>query len=399
VRPRALITAAVAGTMACSAAQTIYLLGLLRAARSYRLPPQSPSPPPAVVLVPAHDEEAVVARCVASLVEGEPHGAHVVVIADNCHDKTAEIAAEAGATVWSRTDPSRPGKGAALEWALARLDEEDHPAEVVLVVDADCVASPNLVAALASTVAAGADAAQCDYVVENAAASPAAGLRYAGFALINSVRPRGKDAVGLSCGLLGTGMALSREALRDVPWCTETLTEDKEYHLRLLMAGKRARFVADASVRSPMPESHDGGVEQQLRWETGNVGLMRSWLPRLVGRAFDDRDGRFAHAAWELLVAPLSLLAAQTMAAGLAAVALRTPRLGRAVIVTGALQVSYVLGGLRFVGAPKEVYVALAEAPRLMIQRLSAYAEIARGRGAAAWGTGHRPGAPDRVGR
>ena len=58
------------------------------------------------IVVPAHNEAAVIERTVASLLQVEwPKALYrVIVVADNCTDTTADIAAAAGATVWQRAD-------------------------------------------------------------------------------------------------------------------------------------------------------------------------------------------------------------------------------------------------------------------------------------------------------
>src|SRR5579872_1187783 len=77
------------------------------------------SHPRLAVLVPAHDEELLVGRCVHSLLDQTyPAGSYeVFVIADNCSDGTAAVAEAAGARVLVRTEPSSRGKGRALRWA------------------------------------------------------------------------------------------------------------------------------------------------------------------------------------------------------------------------------------------------------------------------------------------
>src|SRR5215831_19030846 len=70
------------------------------------------------VLVPAHDEEALIGRCVASLkAQTYPHTLYrIVVVADNCSDRTAAVAQAAGADVLERRDGRAQGKGHALRW-------------------------------------------------------------------------------------------------------------------------------------------------------------------------------------------------------------------------------------------------------------------------------------------
>ncbi|HWI74898.1 MAG TPA: glycosyltransferase family 2 protein, partial [Baekduia sp.] len=206
----------------------VYLLGLLGAAAAGRRGRSTTAVvgAPAVVLVPAHDEEDGVAATVASLRPGDPDR-EVVVIADNCGDRTAAVARAAGATVIERADAHHRGKGHALAWALEWLAAERPATDMVVMVDADCLASPNLVGALRDALAdGGAAAAQARYEVANADASPAAGLRSAAFALWNTVRPLGKERLGLSCGLLGTGMAFRRDVLDRVPWEAFGVAED-----------------------------------------------------------------------------------------------------------------------------------------------------------------------------
>src|SRR5436309_9892771 len=64
------------------------------------------------ILVPAHDEERVIARTLASLagLEYPRDRFSVHVVADNCSDDTAAIARDRGTCVHERTDPHRPGK-------------------------------------------------------------------------------------------------------------------------------------------------------------------------------------------------------------------------------------------------------------------------------------------------
>ena len=62
-----------------------------------------------IVLVPAHDEEALVGRCIRSLLEQNyPRTLYrVVVVADNCTDGTAAAARSAGALVLERRSQAR----------------------------------------------------------------------------------------------------------------------------------------------------------------------------------------------------------------------------------------------------------------------------------------------------
>lgn len=389
---------ALQGTLTLS---TLYLLGLLLAARSARRRTAPPAAAPGpnlrlAVLVPAHDEEAGIAATLAALT-GAPYpreARRLIVIADNCSDRTAEIAAAAGAEVWERSDPERRGKGFALIWALERLLALDDPFDAVVFVDADCTVSPNLLAAVDARLRAGARALQVDYVAGNPEDSSASALRFAAFAVGDTVRFLGKERLGLSCGLVGTGMAFTRDLLERNPWTATGLVEDGEFHMRLVLAGERVEFVPEASVSQAVPTSLRASSSQQARWEMGKLQLIRRWSGRLIVAGLAKRDPLRLHAGLECLVPPQSLIAIGNLGSALAGLLLGSRRLLALSVFTTVAQGAFVLGGLRLVRAPAYVYRALLSAPALVANKIGLYGRLASGRGPTAWVRTEREPAP-----
>lgn len=359
-----------------------YLLVLLAAAARARRRP----PPPAgartafAIVVPARDEEASIAGTLASLraVEYPAERLEIVVVADHCSDRTAEVAAAAGVTVWTRNDGDE-GKGAALAWAFGRVLADRPRAGAIVVVDADCAVAPNLLAAIDGRLAAGARAVQVAYRVGNPEASPVAALRWASFALVNELRPLGKTALGLSSGLFGTGMAFRSDLLARLPWTARSLVEDQEQHLALVAAGERVVFAPETGVVSPMPTTLRRSSSQQLRWDAGRAALIRAWTPRLLIAAARHRDAVRLHAALEPLVPPQSVLLAVNAAGLLSA------RLRRAALVNLLAQAGFVVGGLAVMRAPAPVWRALAFTPVFAAHKAALLARLAVGRGPASW--------------
>src|ERR1039458_6708051 len=120
------------------------------------------------IIVPAHNEAAVIARTIANLqqLDWPLDRYRILVVADNCTDDTATIARTAGATALERHDPTLRGKGYALRFAFERSLEQGW-ADAVAVVDADAEVSPNLLEAFASRIENGAHAVQVYYGVMN----------------------------------------------------------------------------------------------------------------------------------------------------------------------------------------------------------------------------------------
>jgi cellulose synthase/poly-beta-1,6-N-acetylglucosamine synthase-like glycosyltransferase len=382
-----------------------YLLVLLAAAR--RPEAQAPSPTPTwtpsdstkpqrrlrlVVLVPAHNEQHTIDSAVRSLLRCAYPQAdrRVIVIADNCDDETTHAARAAGAETWERVEPSRRGKGFALAWALERLRTEDAEFDAVVTVDADCTVSRNLLSAIDVRLRRGAEALQVNYVAANPESSNASALRYAGFALVNTVRFLGKQRLGLSCGLVGTGMAFSRDLLEREAWQDVGLVEDGEYHMRLVLAGKRSEFVHEASVSSPMPTALGSSAEE--RWEQGRLELIRRWAPRLVLSGLARRDLVRLHSGLECLVPPQSLIAAAGLGSVAARLLLGPRRLALLPLASLVAQAVFVLGGLRLVRAPSAVYRALLLAPALIASKSLLYVRLLCGRGPSTWVRTERDG-------
>jgi cellulose synthase/poly-beta-1,6-N-acetylglucosamine synthase-like glycosyltransferase len=327
-----------------------------------------------VVLIPAHDEALTIAGSVGSLcAQSYPRALYeIVVVADNCSDETAEIAKAAGAdAVLERSTGGAVGKGRALRWAIDSILAADEPPDALVIIDADATVEPEALARLAAVFEGGAQAAQSDYVLDPDTRGSSA-LRAAAFLLINRVRPAGRAALGLSASLVGSGMLLSSQLLRSVPWEAFTSTEDIEYSLDLQAAGHKIAYVGDARVRAPTAPNSGAAAEQQLRWEGGRNYLVRTRGPRLLWQGLTKLRPDLVWAAVDLLTPPLGALAAialtglavslAVVAGGVCPVWTLAPWLVATMAIPG-----YVLVGLRAAGAPRSAYRALVRAPILVL--------------------------------
>ncbi len=296
-------------------AAAAYLGGLALLARV----PPAPSPPaPRLrfdILVPAQDEESGIARTVASLLMvAYPRALfRVVVVADNCHDHTAERAAAGGAQVLVRTDPERRGKGYALAFGFDRCLAEGF-ADAVVVVDADTVVSANLLSAFGARFEAGAIALQARYGVANPRSSWRTRLLTIAFTAIHVVRSLARERLGLSCGLRGNGMGFRAALLREVPHRAFSLVEDLEYGVQLGSAGHRVHYVHEAQVLGDMAGSERASRSQRRRWEGGRRALRRRHLRRLLFEAWSHRDRVRLDLALDMLVPPLAWIVLGTTA-------------------------------------------------------------------------------------
>mgnify|MGYP000860136652 CR=1 FL=1 len=342
------------------------------------------SPPPAVAptarfdfLVPAHDEEGGIARTVRSLlaVDYPAELRRVVVVADNCSDRTAERARQAGARVIERRDPERRGKGHALALAFEHSLQEGF-ADAVVVVDADTVVAPNLPRAFAAHLAAGAQAMQAEYGVLNPEASWRTRLLTIALALFHDVRSRARERLRVSCGLRGNGMCFSARLLREVPYDAFSVVEDLEHGLTLGRAGHRVHYVGETRVLGEMASRAQTSRSQRRRWESGRRDFARREGPALLHEGLVRRDPVLFDLGLDVLVPPLSRVAALCLA-GLAAAGLGTLAAGRALFalwpwsLATLLLVAYVVRGWQVSGSGARGLLDLACAPLYALWKLT----------------------------
>jgi cellulose synthase/poly-beta-1,6-N-acetylglucosamine synthase-like glycosyltransferase len=382
---RTLLTLAAGGL----AGLTGYLLLLTAAAilGGRAVPPGSGLRRRFALLVPAHDEEQTIGRLLASTRALEYPAAQfdVHVVADNCTDRTAEVARAAGVRVEERFDQAARGKGYALRWLLGRLRERGERYDAYVVIDADTVVDSDLLGRLDAHFEAGSQVVQVYYTVLNVGESPLAALRFAALAAIHYLRPLGRARLGLSCGLKGNGMGFLASVLDQYGWEWFTLAEDVEFHLALVEAGLQVDFAPETSVLADMPVSFSQAASQNERWERGRVEMLRQRGLKLLVDGVRRRDPVRVDAVVEQLIPPLSVpvvMAATTLAGGV----LFRARLAT-VLAAFSLggQLAYVLSGLALVGAPWRIYQSLAYAPAYIGWKLWLYVRSLGARGTVAW--------------
>jgi cellulose synthase/poly-beta-1,6-N-acetylglucosamine synthase-like glycosyltransferase len=347
-----------------------------------RRPRSSPSNLPRLaIVVPAHNEQSGIGECVDKLRTASrgDGGVAIVVVADNCSDRTADVARQRGARVLERVDDARRGKGYALDYAFQALAGEDWDA--FLIIDADTSVSEELIRLTREAFAHGAMATQCGYLVRNPAASVRTRLMNVALMAFNVLRPRGRARWGLSCGILGNGFGLSRQALERVQYEATSVVEDLEYHLRLVRARIRVEFLPGTYVYADIPASGTGVTTQRTRWEGGRFRMIREQTLPLLAEVFAGRL-RLLEPLLELLLLPLALHVMLLLAA------LAFPVYGvRIYAACGlGLVLVHVFAAMILGGAAWRDLVALAGAPFYLVWKGLMIPKLIRGaRASSSW--------------
>ena len=262
------------------------------------------------LVVPAHNEALAIAATVANLqlLDWPRERYRIMVVADNCTDATAALAAAAGATVLERHDTTRRGKGYALQFAFQR-SRADGRADAVVVIDADAQVSGNLLEALASRIERGAHALQAHHGVLNASGAWRTRLLTIAMAAYHVVRSRARERAHLSAGIRGNGWCVTHAVLEQVPYQAFSLAEDIEFGIDLGLAGYRVHYAGEAHASQEMVVDGKTAGKQRQRWEAGRFQLIRERTMALLKAALERRSAVCLDLALDLIVLPLSYVA------------------------------------------------------------------------------------------
>ncbi|WP_051382395.1 glycosyltransferase [Bradyrhizobium sp. Tv2a-2] len=350
------------------------------------------------VVVPAHDEGLGLLPTLHDLLGQIRSGDHVLVVADNCSDDTAEVAATAGVEVLVRRDMSRVGKGYALAAGVEYFAAD--PPDFVVFCDADCRLQADLIDRLVAECERSGRPVQACYLMKQSAKS-AGNQSLAKFAwtMKNLVRPLGLRNLGGPCQLMGTGMIFSWQTIRNAPLSSGNLVEDLQLGLDLAERGAPPRFLAAGVTTSEFPSSEKGADDQRRRWVQGYLTTVITHLPRLMVRAVSRADLNLLVLALDLAVPPLVLfailivgawvLASAGVVMGLPATTL-VPATGDFLLLTLALALAW----LRF-GATRSQSRAFSAMGAELWARCFIYLEFLHGRRALQWvRTERSPAAP-----
>jgi cellulose synthase/poly-beta-1,6-N-acetylglucosamine synthase-like glycosyltransferase len=380
-------------------------LGLVSASALIRRRPRPEATPTAsrfLILIPAHDEQESIAATVRSCrsVSYDPGLFRVLVIADNCTDRTAEAACAAGAEVVERFDRDRRSKGYAIEDVLK--PEVLGDADAVVVIDADTVVDPDLLADFSGAIASGYDWIQCYYTVRNPDASWRTRMMTYAFSLFNGVALMGQEGLGLGAGLKGNGMCFTARGLARVPWTAFGLVEDMEFSWRLHSRGERIHFLPRSRVYGEMvSRGGAAAASQRRRWEAGRRSIPRKYLG-VVARSPALGPYRKAMYIIQLLFPPLvTLVATFLLAASVHPAAMVAPGLlplSRALLpihgAMAAVLVAYVLCPVLVMGLPPRYMADLLLVPYYAAWKLA----VSFGRAPSSWVRTRRETAPGPAG-
>jgi cellulose synthase/poly-beta-1,6-N-acetylglucosamine synthase-like glycosyltransferase len=244
------------------------------------------------IIIAAHNEELVIGHIIDSLSkQSYPRGMYdIFVIADNCTDKTADIAEKRGAIVYKRFNNEDRGKGFALEWMFNKIFAMEDKYDVVTVFDADNLVSSNYLMEMNKRLCQGHKVVQGYIDSKNPFDSWITCSYSLAFWLSNRIFQLPRYYLGLSCGLCGTGFCIDLEVLKKVGWGATCLTEDLEFTMKLALNNMKVAWAHNAVVYDEKPLTLKQSWHQRKRWMQGHADCAARFLLPLFQKAFRDGD-------------------------------------------------------------------------------------------------------------
>ncbi len=237
-----------------------------------------------MAIIPAHNEETVVVNLIESLKKQTYNKDlyDIYVIADNCTDNTAKVAKQAGAIVYERFDETKKTKGYALNWFLQQKIKENAPYDAFFVFDADNIVDKDFIKNMNKKLCQGEDVVQGYRDIKN----PSDNWISSGYALFYWTMHRfyhlARYNLGLSPLLNGTGFMVRFDVIKPQGWDTVTLTEDIEFSLKRIIAGKKLGWATDAICYDEQPTGFKQSWSQRSRWTVGHIQCIKEYAKPLA---------------------------------------------------------------------------------------------------------------------
>lgn len=273
-----------------------------------------------MIIIPAHNEEAVVGNLVTSLskLDYPKEMYDTYVISDNSTDKTADVARKVGAIVYERFDETKKTKGYALNWFFKKMQEKGVKYDAIVIFDADNVVDKNFLNAMNRKLCQGERLVQGYRDIKNPTDTWVSGGYAIYYWMMNKFYHLARYNIGLSPLINGTAFMVEWSVLMPEGWNTKTLTEDIEFSIKNIAKGVRLGWADDAIVYDEQPLTFKQSWTQRERWSVGHVQVVKGYTGDLIKatakrKTMMNLDGFFYVLGLPLMILTLLLIVVNTI--------------------------------------------------------------------------------------
>ena len=276
------------------------------------------------IVICARNERLVIGNLIDSIRAQtyDPSLLTIFVVADNCTDNTAAVAAAGGAKVFQRFNTCQVGKGYALHYLLEqmRLEGELERYDAFLIFDADNLLQSDYIRQINLVRSQGYDVF-CGYRNSKNFGSSWISSGHALWYLHESAHlNQSRMLLGNCCTVSGTGFGFTRQLLDRIGgWNFFTLTEDIEFRTWCATHGITIGYCHDAVLYDEQPTTFSQSWRQRQRWAKGYIQVFHHY-----GRALlrGIAQGSWACFDMTMNIMPAFFLSAVSIVCNLTSIAL-----------------------------------------------------------------------------
>lgn len=258
-----------------------YLLLYAIASRFYRTPhfPEARTLRRFVVLFPAYKEDRVILSSVQGFLKQDypKEKFDIIVISDQMQPATNDAlrALPVRLLIANYTDSS---KAKALTMAMNAV--KDEPYDVVVIMDADNLTSPDFLAEVNRAFDTGVKSIQAHRTGKNLNTNISL-LDGISEEINNGIFRSGHNVLGLSAALSGSGMAFEADWFRRNVERLQTAGEDKELEVLLLQQRIHTTYLAQLPIYDEKTQKEEAIGNQRKRWIAAQFSILGSSLSGL----------------------------------------------------------------------------------------------------------------------
>ena len=231
------------------------------------------------VLFPAYKEDKVIIPAIYSFLQQDyPRELYdIIVISDQMQESTNEALRQLPVRLLI-ADYTDSSKAKAMTLAMDSIDTDAY--DIVVIMDADNMTTPDFLSTINRVFDSGIKSAQAHRTGKNLNTDISV-LDSASEEINNGFFRSGHNAVGLSAGLSGSGMAFEAEWFHQNVKYLQTAGEDKELEAMLLQQRIYTVYLPDLLVFDEKTQKKEAISNQRKRWIAAQFGALRASLPHL----------------------------------------------------------------------------------------------------------------------
>ncbi|WP_430602634.1 hypothetical protein IGJ02_003088 [Enterococcus sp. DIV0724b] len=247
-------------------------VGLLKPKRDYEI---SKDKNKFLFLIPAHNEEDVIASTIESILKQnyDPSLFDVVVIADNCTDKTIQVVGQYE-KAYCFINTSKPNEPRGKPHAIKKFIDTGFwkKYNYIAFIDADNIVDKNYLREMNSQLVFRPEltVVQGYLGIKNIATSMIASGYAAVYFITNRAVQYANYRLGWNAAIGGTGFVLQTSYLEENGWNPRSYTEDFELQVELSLQNKKSGWNHFAVVYDEKPNALIASHNQRTRWAQGH---------------------------------------------------------------------------------------------------------------------------------